>query len=269
MQMNDSSVAILGARGSVPISAPCFAVYGGATTCVLVRLAGQHILLDAGTGIMRIPPETLAQEHLSLLLTHVHLDHINGFGMCPFVMRRGNTMDIYASPADGSDAGDVFRALYRPPVWPVRPDDLAADLRFHPLPEQLRLGAVEVSTLDGVHPGGVKLIRLSGGGKSIVFATDCTLTDEFYPKAAAFAKDCDLLLCDGQYSPEEYRTRSGFGHNTWFTAAQLGVDCGARQVRIVHHDPTHTDDILRAADEAVRSVNPVCSLAREGEEIVP
>ena len=43
-----ASVMILGTRGSVPVSGGDFLRYGGATTCVLVRLAGQVIVLDAG-----------------------------------------------------------------------------------------------------------------------------------------------------------------------------------------------------------------------------
>lgn len=265
--MSDSSVLILGARGSVPVSAPCFASYGGATTCVLVHLADRYFVLDAGTGILRLPEAVLAQERLTLLLSHVHLDHLNGFSMCPYVSRKDKTLDIYASPADGSEIGDVLRSLYKPPVWPVLPDQLAATLLYHPLPDTLPIGNVMITTLDGVHPGGVKLIRLDSGGKRVVFATDCTLTQAFYPKAVAFAKDCDVLLCDGQYSEEEWEKRSGFGHNTWLTAARLGTDCGAKLVRIVHHDPTHTDDILDAAAAQVRAVNPHCLLAHEGEEI--
>lgn len=265
--MSESSVLILGARGSVPVSAPCFASYGGATTCVLVRLADRFFVLDAGTGILRLPEAALAQERLTLLITHVHLDHLNGFSMCPYIAQKGKTLDIYASPADGSEIGDVLRNLYRPPVWPVLPDDMAATLVYHPLPDALCIGGVTITTIDGVHPGGVKLIRLDGEGKRIVFATDCTLTQAFYPQAVEFAKDCDVLLCDGQYSAQEWETRSGFGHNTWRTAARLGADCGAKQVRIVHHDPTHTDGILDAAAEEVRAINPHCLLAHEGEEI--
>ena len=265
--MNEASVYILGARGSVPVSAPWFSSYGGATTCVLVRLSDRYFILDAGTGILRLPPDALAQPQLTLLLSHVHLDHLNGLSMCPYVMRRDRVLDIYGSPADGSSIGDVLHKLYSPPVWPVLPEDLAATLRFHPLPDTLTLGDVRVTTLDGVHPGGVKLVRLSGDGKSVVFATDCTLTAAFYPAAVEFAKGCDLLFCDGQYSEEEYRTRSGFGHNTWLTAARFGADCGAKQLRILHHDPSHTDAVLDAAEREAQGVNPNCRFAREGEEI--
>ena len=265
--MNDSELIILGARGSVPVSAPAFFRYGTATTCVVLRLAGQYIILDAGTGILRLPEDVLAQSALSLLLTHVHLDHLCGFSMCPYVMKSGNTLDIYASPADGSEIGALLNRLFAPPVWPVQPDQLAASLRYHALPDRLELGAVSVSALDGVHPGGVKLLRLSGAGKSVVFATDCTLTEEFYPKAVEFAGGCDLLLCDGQYSADEMKTRAGFGHNTWLTAARFGRDCRAGAVRIVHHDPTHDDAVLDRAGEEAAAVYPVCRIAREGEVI--
>ena len=57
--MNSSYAIILGARGSVPVSAPEFSAYGGATTCVYLRLAEQSVILDAGTGILRLPEEAL------------------------------------------------------------------------------------------------------------------------------------------------------------------------------------------------------------------
>ena len=82
-----------------------------------------------------------------------------------------------------------------------------------------------------------------------------------------FARDCDLLLCDGQYSEEEFAERSGYGHNTWNAAVRLGLDCGAKRTRIIHHDPTHDDTRLNAAEAEVRALDPGCAFAREGEVI--
>ncbi len=265
--MGNSEVMILGARGSVPISAPTCAEFGGATTCVLVRMGGEYIVLDAGTGILRLPPEAMAQSRLSLLFTHVHLDHLCGFSMCPFLLQCGSSLDIYGSPSAGGSIRDILNGLYAPPVWPVQPDQLPSELHYHILPDEMRIGSVKVSAIDGVHPGGVKLIRLNCGGKSVVFATDFTLTEEFYPYAVDFAAGCDLLLCDGQYSDEEWKTRSGFGHNTWLSAARFGRECGAGAVRIIHHDPTHSDATLNAAEREVAAVYAVCRMAREGEVI--
>ena len=265
--MTQSRVTILGARGSVPVSAPAFARYGGATTCVLVRLAGTGIVLDAGTGILRLPPDVLDRSGLALLLTHAHLDHLNGFSMCPYMMLPGRTLDIYAAAQSGMSIEAILNDLYSPPVWPVRPSQLAAKLRYHEVAPEFVVGSVTVRSMDGVHPGGVKLFRLTADGKSVVFATDCTLTEALYPAVVEFARGCDLLLCDGQYSDAEFAARSGFGHNTWKTAAKLGADCGAARTRIIHHDPTHTDATLDAAAEEVRAVNGACGFAHEAEVI--
>ena len=265
--METTSVTILGARGSVPVSDPACARYGGATTSILLRLAGQYVLIDAGTGILRLPAEVLEQAQLPLLMTHAHLDHLNGLSMCPYVQLRDRQLDIYADRQDGADLSDVLERLYSPPVWPILPKNFAARLTYHAVSPEFHIGAVSVQSMAGVHPGGVTLYRLNANGKSIVVITDCTLTEALYPHAVAFAKNCDILLCDGQYSDEEWALRSGFGHNKWSTAARLGADCGAKTVRIVHHDPTHTDSVLDAAAEEVRAIHPNCTFAHEGEVI--
>lgn len=263
--MSPSLITILGARGSVPVSAPTFARYGGATSCVLVQIAETNIVLDAGTGFLRLPADVLAASGLSLLLTHAHLDHLNGIPMCPYVMLSGRTLDIYAAKQEGHPVSEVLEALYAPPIWPVRPSQLAAEILYHDIESEFRIGAVTVRSMDGVHPGGVKLFRLSAEGKSVVFATDCTMTEALYPQVVAFAGGCDLLLCDGQYSDEEFIPRAGFGHTTWKTAARLGKDCGAALTRIIHHDPTHTDEMLDAAASEIHALNGSAEFAREGE----
>ena len=257
----------MGARGSVPVSDPAFARYGGATTSVLVQMGDTDIVLDAGTGILHLPAEVLEKPALTLLLTHAHLDHLNGLMMCPYVMGKDKRLDIYAAKQNGMPMEDVLRKLYSPPVWPVTPDRLAAALTYHEITGDFSVGGVEVSSMEGVHPGGVRLFRLRRGGKSVVVATDFTLTDKTRGAVADFAKGCDLLLCDGQYSDAEWKERAGYGHNTWMAAARLGRDCGAKRTRIVHHDPTHNDAWLDAAAAELHATDPGCDFAREGEVI--
>lgn len=265
--MDAFRVTILGARGSVPVSDSAFARYGGATTCVLVQAGETNIVLDAGTGILRLPSEVLANQTLTLLLTHAHLDHLNGLMMCPYVMGKGNRLDIYAAEQSGVPIEDVLLRLYSPPIWPVTPNQLTAELICHAITGDFSIGGVQVASIEGFHPGGVRLLRLRGGGRTIVFATDFTLTETSRPAVIDFARDCDLLLCDGQYSEEEWQARSGYGHNTWTAAARLGLDCGARRTRIVHHDPSHNDAFLDAAAAALRAAAPGCDFSREGEVI--
>ncbi len=260
-------VKILGARGSIPVTGGQFSRFGGATTCVLVRLDGQYILLDAGTGLLNLPEDALAQPHLPLLLSHPHADHLIGLGMCPYLFRPGGTLTFYAKTRDGLDARGQVHRLYAPPLWPTTPENLPAEVRYAELPEDFFLGPVHVETMEGAHPGGVTLFRMTGKTHRVAFLTDCTLTDSLCARLLPFVRGCDLLLVEGQYSDEEWAARSTFGHSSWRSAARFAAEAGAKQVRVIHHDPCHTDEDLLAASGELRELHPCCSFGYEGEEV--
>src|SRR6267143_427725 len=73
-----------GVRGSIPTPGPGTVQFGGNTSCVEVRADGEIIILDAGSGMRRLGL-ALAEEFkdqpitLTLLITHTHWDHIQGF----------------------------------------------------------------------------------------------------------------------------------------------------------------------------------------------
>ena len=271
--LDSQTVTILGVRGSLPVSGPDYVRYGGATICAVARMGECTIVLDAGSGLLNLPgpdrctflPEK--PQPLPILVTHPHLDHLLGLPLCPHCLKPGGAVDIYMKERMGMNGEEMLERLIAPPFWPVGTAQLPADIRFHPLRESFDLGGVAVVTMEGVHPGGVSLLRLNGRERSVVLITDCTLTEEFRPRALAFAGGCDLLLIDGQYSDGEWPSHATFGHNTYRSAARFGAECGAKQVRILHHDPGHTDEFLDAAQEEVRREFPKCSFAYEGEEI--
>lgn len=265
----NAEVVLLGSRGSVPVSGEKFIRYGGSTTCIFLRLAGQPIVLDAGTGMLDLPDLLMPEDsRFAVLLSHPHADHLLGFPLCRSVFDPKKNIDVYAVTRNGLDAKAQVCSLLRPPLWPVGPDQFPAKISFYPLPEKLVLGNVEVEAMEGVHPGGVTIFRLTGGGKRVVIVTDCTLTDGLLPELTEFARDCDLLLCDGQYSLQEWPGREHFGHSTWIAAARLGDACGAGQVRIIHHDPARTDAQLDRAAEELTAIHKNCAFARAGERLV-
>ncbi len=73
-------IKVWGARGSIPAPGPETMHYGGNTSCVEVTLSdGSTLILDAGTGIRNLGLAVPRDERpIHILLTHLHLDHIQG-----------------------------------------------------------------------------------------------------------------------------------------------------------------------------------------------
>lgn len=72
-------VKVWGARGSIPSPGPETVRYGGNTSCVQATLSdGTHLVLDAGTGIRNLTLRGDDAGDIHILLTHLHLDHIQG-----------------------------------------------------------------------------------------------------------------------------------------------------------------------------------------------
>ena len=264
----ENRVTLLGVRGSIPVSGEAYRRYGCATTCFLIELEGETVLVDAGNGILNLPQELLERSEITMLLTHPHLDHLMGLPMCQYLFRKGAMLHMYAAVRSGMDAEAQVDALVAPPLWPVQAGSLPGVLICSTLPETLQLNGVRVDAMEGNHPGGVSVLRITGGGKKIVIATDCTITEENRPALTEFAEGCDLFLCDGQYSEEEWPAHATFGHSTWTAAAELARAAGARQTRIVHHDPTHTDAFLDASAAELSLTCSGCAFGQEGEVIL-
>lgn len=80
-----------------------------------------------------------------------------------------------------------------------------------------------------------------------------------------FAKDCDLLIHDTQYTTEEYTDSrmivQGFGHSTYEMAIDNAKQANSKKLICIHFNPSHTDRVL---DEIQKSLPSFASMAQEG-----
>ena len=95
-------VTLLGTRGSMPAPGRATAHYGGNTPSVAVCSSdGTRLILDAGTGICRlvgeIPDDTT---RIDILLTHLHMDHIQGLGFFGPLYHPGIAIHIWGWESD-------------------------------------------------------------------------------------------------------------------------------------------------------------------------
>ncbi|MEG2143885.1 MAG: MBL fold metallo-hydrolase, partial [Oscillospiraceae bacterium] len=195
--------------------------------------------------------------------------HLLGIAACTAFFTKGMSFRIYAVKHSGFSAKEQVLRLVSPPLWPITPNEFLADVSFYDIAlPRFYIGHVCVDVMEGNHPGGCSIFKLSFNGKSIVFNTDYEYGTACDDELISFAKDCDLFLCDGQYSDEEISSKRGFGHSSWNEAAELGKKCNAGHTIIVHHAPKRTDDELREAENMIKSKFNNCTFAHAKEEII-
>src|SRR5271170_5579644 len=93
---------VWGCRGSVAAPGPDTVKYGGNTSCVELRLSsGQVLVLDAGTGIrpLGVSMQATACPELHILLSHLHLDHLQGLGFFRPLFNSNLEIHIWGPPS--------------------------------------------------------------------------------------------------------------------------------------------------------------------------
>ena len=94
-------VRLWGTRGSLAAAGPETIRYGGNTACVEVRGSDDHlIVLDAGSGIRRLGA-TVGDDvrRIDILLSHLHMDHIQGLGFFAPLFRSASDIHIWGPPS--------------------------------------------------------------------------------------------------------------------------------------------------------------------------
>lgn len=252
---------------------------GGHTSCVAVAHEDEapRLLLDAGTGIRRVPA-LLAGEAFrgAILLTHLHWDHVQGI---PFFIAgdRDDARVVLAMPAQG-DPVDVLARVMGPPHFPITPDGLRGNWSFLALePGRHEVEGFEVLAADLPHKGGRTFgYRITDGGRSLAYLPDhgplgCGDGPDGlgarHEAATALAHDVDVLVHGAQFTADERKLAADFGHATVDYAVALAQETGARRLVLFHHAPGRADDDVDAIVSLAANSSVVPVAAVEGLEI--
>ena len=258
------SLRVLGTRGSMAVTRKDQQIFGGSTSCYVVRAGDETVFLDAGSGILNAPVDFPRPPHI--LISHLHLDHVLGMGMYPRLTMKGKETLIHVPAGPGEDPARLLGGVYSPPYWPVPLSSYSGTVRIRPLTFPLRIGDLLIEGVPGCHPGGNFIIRLSRQGRHIVYASDYEYEEHSFHRLMKLAAGADLVLLDGQYTAEELEQRRGFGHSCPELGLELMEKCKIAHLWLVHHDPQRTDAQLLAWEEEIARKN--VHFARDGEEIL-
>lgn len=258
------TVTLWGTRGSLAAPGAETARYGGNTSCIEVRgRDGTHLVLDAGTGIRRLGkalPKTLRR--LDLLLTHLHMDHIQGLGFFAPLHNPGLEVHIWGPASTTATLRTRLMRYLSPPLFPVHLRDLPCRLALHEVPcGDFSIGEFRIASALVCHPGPTVAYRISTAHGALAFFPDHepALGVPKFPMSGdwtsgyALAEDVDLLIHDAQYSREEYQQHIGWGHSAVDDTLKFAALARVKELVPFHHDPAHNDDDLDSMLAAARA----------------
>jgi phosphoribosyl 1,2-cyclic phosphodiesterase len=266
-------VCLWGTRGSIASAGPETVEYGGNTACAEVEgRDGTIVILDAGTGVRRVGDTYDEPRRIDILLTHLHMDHIQGLGFFGPFFTKDFEIHVWGPPSATFDLRTRLTRYLSPPLFPVRLRDAAARIELHDAPmEGFEIGGLTIASQMVIHPGPTVGYRVTDGVSTMAYMPDhepALSTQGHQPtpdwtSGYDLAAGVDLLVHDAQYTAEEYESRMGWGHSRVEDAVDLANMAGAKRLVTFHHDPAHDDVQLDAMLADARS------LARDSLEVLP
>ncbi len=244
-----------GSRGSVPVCGEKYIKYGGDTTCVsIIAKSGDIVIIDAGTGIRKlgVHPDFIKINEFNLLFTHFHWDHVMGFNFFSPILNSSKTIIIQNSRFSSFFAKDVLDDLMRKPFFPLTMGDLKAKIKFENAHRtDFSIGSLNIESIPLSHPGEGAGYKFIEDEKTFVFLTDNEL-DFDHPGSLGkgnarfnafvkFSKNADLLFHDGEFTPEEYPFKTGWGHSAYTSALDLAMKANVKRLGLFHINQERQD----------------------------
>jgi phosphoribosyl 1,2-cyclic phosphodiesterase len=256
---------IWGCRGSIPTPGRETVRYGGNTSCVEVSFSnGTVLVLDAGSGIRPLGVELLRRRVRSvhLLLTHLHLDHLEGLRFFAPLFVAGMTLEIWGPRSPLFSLQERIARSFSPPLFPIDLRGVPAMVRFHDVPrEPFTIDGASVSADLVAHPGPTLGFRIETATSSLAYLPDhepalggpiASMSPDWI-SGSSLAENVDVLMHDAQYSEDEYADKVGWGHSSVADAVAFARASNARRLLLFHHDPSHSDEVLERMQAEART----------------
>ncbi len=245
---------VWGARGSVPSPGPHMNRYGGNTSCVQLTLAsGDVLILDAGTGIRTLGLDLSPDKRIHILLTHLHLDHIQGLMFFPPCFRADSEITIWGPSSPEASLENRIARYISAPLSPVEVRELPCSVAFRDAPaSEWELSGATIRAEAITHRGPTLGYRITDGDTTIAYLPDhepalgspLAGLDPAWISGFDLAHGADLLIHDCQYTDLEYPAHVGWGHSGMTDTLTFAERVEAKRLMLFHHDPLHADEAL-------------------------
>jgi len=254
-------VRFWGVRGSIPSPGPKTMRVGGNTTCLEILPGdGQHMIVDAGTGIRELGLDLMARGtagklKTNLFLSHTHWDHIHGFPFFVPAFIPGNRIALYGPVnALNESLKEIMTKQMHYSYFPVPLHHLGAKMSFDELKEgpPFDVDGVKVTAKYLNHPVTVLGYRFEYKGKVVVTEFDTEPYQNIFSKEDDQKDDFDDFLFGDDFEKE--------------VGPPVGADEPSEQ------DPegkTSAEEDYYEAEKAAKEMNQrVIELARDADLLI-
>lgn len=273
---------VWGCRGLPGPKTPPNSNYGLKTSCVTLEIGGKRLILDAGSGIAAIGTQLAlaAAQEVFVFLTHFHPDHTQGLGGFAAALPEGSVLHLSAArEPDKSLEQLVTEALENSLAPGTSPQ---AEIQLHEMLEQTYeiLPGVRMSAFYANHPGTTLGYVIEAQGRKLVYCPDselygetATAMQDYDDRLSKICHGADLMIHDGRYTPEDYRTIKNSGHSSSLNPVHLAGRSEVKRLLLFHADSQYTDETLDrmgvAASRAIaeKGYSLECAVAREGMKV--
>jgi len=267
-------VRFWGVRGSFAMCGKEFLRYGGNTSSVeLVTDAGSRLLIDLGTGATEYAKFLMTKEFgqgqgkLPVLLSHTHLDHIQGLPFFTPFFIKGNQVRILGADPAGNSLKDTLQNQLAPHYSPLNGlENLAAGVNIETFLPGAELTVDDFAVTTAALPHGTMWatgFRIQADDKVVAFLSDVEYPAPHRPTREAFAlaAGADLLIHDAMHDDQAYGLARGWGHSPVSAAVYLAGAAGVARLALFHHNPDATDAAIDKIVEEAQARAPVPVIA--------
>jgi phosphoribosyl 1,2-cyclic phosphodiesterase len=256
-------ISFWGVRGSIPAPGPSTVRYGGNTSCVSLRSSGGLLVLDCGTGARNLGMSLMdgvfgqGRGEASILLSHAHWDHIQGFPFFVPLYHPGNKFHIYGGAKSSKMLEGILEGQMAPQYFPVQTlKNMGAGIDISAIDDKKPFQVAGCTVRAQMNPhgrAGALAFRIQDGDRAVVYASDAGYGEKGPPAASiALYRGADVLIHDSTYTPEDGRRYADRGYSSVEDAVAAAIAGEVKRLVLFHYDQDYSD----------AEVDTLCGLGR-------